>query len=180
MILAIVLLVIVAIVAIWFVSVSNSFKRTLTLVEQAKADIEIYMVKRYDVIQNSLKTVKEFVKHEDEVFNKLIEIRKGMDVEELSKQASLQEKAGAGLVALAEAYPELKSQDLFVQLQKQLSDENEHYAAAKRAYNSNVSVFNQQVVVFPNSIIAGMCGYEKLPFFADENAESKKEADVEF
>ncbi len=176
----IVFIVIIVLLVMWIISVANSFKRTLTLVDQAKADIEIYMVKRYDVIQNSLKTVKAFVKHEDEIFTKLIEIRKGMDVVELSRQGNIQNQAGAGLLALAEAYPELKSQELFMQLQKQLSDENEHYAAAKRAYNANVSVYNQSVVVFPNSIIAEMFGYTKLPFFADENAEYKKEADVEF
>ncbi len=176
----IVVLLIVVIVVVGFISISNNLKRLNTSVEQAKADIEIYMVKRYDVLMNSLNVVKEFVKHEDEVFSKLIEIRKGMNLEELGKQAGIQEEAGRGLVALAEAYPELKSQAVFVELQTQLADQNEHYAAAKRAYNSNVSRFNQAVVVFPNSVVANMQGFKELPFFKDEDAAGKQNADIKF
>ncbi len=176
----IVVLLIVVIVVVGVISISNNLKRLNTSVEQAKADIEIYMVKRYDVIMNSMNVVKEFIKHEDEVFSKLIQIRQGMNLEELGLQASIQEEAGRGLLALGEAYPELKSQAVFVQLQTQLEDQNEHYAAAKRAYNSNVSRYNQTVVVFPNSIVASMQGFKELPFFKDEYATVKKEADIKF
>jgi len=175
-----VIVLLVVIIAIWFVKVSNNFKRLGTTVEQTKADIEVYMIKRYDVLMNSMKVAKEFASHEDEVFSKLVEIRKGMDFKTLSEQAALQEEASRGIFALAEAYPDLKSTELYTNLQIQLSDENEHYAAAKRSYNSNVSRFNKEVVVFPNSIVASMTGVKELPFFKDEKAEEKKEVSFDF
>ncbi|MBE5915464.1 MAG: LemA family protein [Pseudobutyrivibrio ruminis] len=175
-----VIVLVVVIIAIWFVKVSNNFKRLGTTVEQTKADIEVYMIKRYDVLMNSMKTAKEFASHEEDVFSKLVEIRKGMDFNKLSEQAALQEEASRSIFALAEAYPELKSTELFANLQVQLSDENEHYAAAKRSYNSNVSRFNKEVVVFPNSIVASMTGVKELPFFKDEKAEEKKEVSLDF
>ena len=163
---------------IYFVSISNNLKRLNNIVEQSKADIEIYMVKRYDVIMNSYKAVKNFTKHEEDMFTKLVQIRKGMDVEELADQAKVQNDACEGLLALAEAYPDLKSQELYVKLQSQLSDENEHYAAAKRSYNANVSLFNQEIEVFPNSMIAGSAGYTKKPYFEDDSAESKRDIEI--
>ena len=175
-----VIVLLIAVLAIWFVKVSNNFKRIGTAVEQTKADIEVYMIKRYDVLMNSMKVAKEFASHEDEVFSKLVEIRKGMDFKTLSEQAALQEEASRGIFALAEAYPNLKSSELYTNLQILLSDENEHYAAAKRSYNSNVSRFNKEVVVFPNSIVAAMTGVKELPFFKDEKAEEKKEVSFDF
>ena len=149
-------------------------------VDQARADIEIYMVKRYDVLKNSLEVVKEFTKHENEVFDKAIEARQGMTFGQLQEIAKNQDSVARGLLALGENYPELKSQEVYGNLQNQISDENAHFAAAKRAYNSNVNIYNSAIITFPGNLIAGSIGAHQEEFFADEDAELKKNADIKF
>ncbi|WP_051538048.1 LemA family protein [Butyrivibrio proteoclasticus] len=174
------LILVMIIAVIYFVGISNRIEKIKIATDQAKADIEIYMVKRYDVIMNSLEVAKKFMSHEDEIFSKIHEIHSNMTISELSEQSSLQDKAQKGLLALAEQFPELKSQEVMVTLQKQIADENEHFAAAKRMYNSNVTQFNQAIVVFPSSIVASMKNVTPLEFFKDEDALSKRDANVVF
>ena len=115
-------------------------------ISQAKADIEVYMVKRYDVIMNSLEVAKKYMSHEDEIFSK---IHQNMSISELSKQSKFRDAAQKGLVALAEQFLEFKSSEVMVTLQKQIADENEHFAAAKRMYNANVTQYNQEIISQP-------------------------------
>ena len=171
---------VVVTVASWYIGTMNKLNRTKLTIDQAKADIEVYMVKRYDVIMNSLELCKKFMQHEEEIFTKMIRLRQGASVNELTQQASIQNEAMQKLLAVGEAYPELKSSELFTTLQQQLSDENAHYAASKRVYNSNVTKYNQIIVTFPDSIIANSLGMHKEELFKDETAESKKVADIKF
>ena len=169
---------VVVIIASWYVGTMNKLNRTKLTIDQAKADIEVYMVKRYDVIMNSLELCKKFMQHEEEIFTKMIRLRQGASVNELTQQASIQNEAMQKLLAVGEAYPELS--ELFTTLQQQLSDENAHYAASKRVYNNNVTRYNQIIVTFPDSIIANSLGMHKEELFKDETAESKKVADIKF
>ena len=174
-------LVIVVIIAVaGSISISNRIDRISVAIKQAKADIEVYMVKRYDVIMNSLEVAKKYMSHEDEIFSKIHQIHQNMSISELSEQSKLQDKAQEGLVALAEQFPELKSSEVMVTLQRQIADENEHFAAAKRMYNANVAQYNQEIVVFPNSIVASMKNARPLEFFIDEEASAKRNADIHF
>ena len=163
-----------------FISISNNIKRMKLSVDEAKADIEVYMVKRYDVIMNSLEAARKYIEHEEAIFSKLTKIRKGESLDKMEKQAQFQAQAQRQLFATAEAYPELKSVQLFTTLQKQLADENEHYAASKRMYNSNATTYNQTIAVFPNSIVASMTGAQTIPLFHDEDADNKRNADIKF
>lgn len=172
--------ILVVLCAMIYMSTYNNIKRCKMSVDQSRADIEIYMVKRYDVLKNSLEVVKEFTKHETETFKLAIEARRNMTIGEMQEVANNQNQVAKGILALAESYPELKSQDVYTSLQRQLSDENAHYAAAKRAYNSNVNLYNQAIVTFPGNIIAPSMGAELEEFLKDDEAEDKKNADIKF
>ena len=178
----IVLIVAIVIVAIisWYIGTMNKLNRAKLTIDQAKADIEVYMVKRYDVIMNSLELCKKFMQHEEEIFTKMVKVRQGTSVNELTEQADIQNEAMQRLIAVGEAYPELKSNELFATLQQQLADENAHYAASKRVYNNNVTRYNQIVVTFPDSIIANSLGMHKEELFKDETAETKEVTDIKF
>ena len=164
---------------LWMIGISNRINKLKVQIDEAKSDISVYLRRRYDVIQNSLKVVKEYTKHENEVFDRLIRVREGMSLEELEQVEEGQTKAIRSLFAVGEAYPELKSEHLYVTLQQQLSDENAHYAASKRMFNANVSAYNQYIVQFPASVIANMMGHHQIAFLPEED-ESQLSGDVEF
>ena len=174
------LFIVIIFAVVGFISVSNRIDRISVAISQAKADIEVYMVKRYDVIMNSLEVAKKYMSHEDEIFSKIHQIHQNMSISELSEQSKFQDAAQKGLVALAEQFPELKSSEVMVTLQKQIADENEHFAAAKRMYNANVTQYNQEIIVFPNSIVASIKNARPLEFFRDEDASAKRNADIHF
>ena len=103
-----------------------------------------------------------------------------MSVEQLQQVAETQNRALTSLRATMEAYPNLKADSLFSNLQNQLAVENEHFAASKRVYNSNVSVYNQYVVAFPVCVIASMVGGTKKDFFKEEDLENKRNISFDF
>lgn len=163
----------------WAIGVNNRAKQLRIGIDEARSDVEVYLVKRYDVLTESCKVVKSFAGHEKEIFADLVKLRQGMSPAELSKVATAQNKVASQLFAVGEAYPELKSAEVYSKLQSQISDENEHYAAAKRAYNSNVSIYNKYIVKFPASIIAGMVGCNAEQFIKDMDAENKRNATLD-
>lgn len=178
-IIGIILIVVLLILVIWAVSVNNRAKQLRIGIDEARADVEVYLIKRYDVLTESCKAVKSFAGHEKEMFSELVKLRKGMSTAELSQVASAQDKVATQLFAVGEAYPELKSAEVYTKLQSQISDENEHYAAAKRAFNSNVSIYNKYIIKFPASIIASMIGCYREEFIKDIDAESKRDATLD-
>lgn len=171
--LIIILLVVVLIVVIWVVSTSNKLNRTLVKIEEADSGIDVALTKRYDVLTKMMDVVKSYAKHEKDTIFEVINLRKGMTTEEKieanNKMSSNLEKINV----VAEAYPELKSSENYKTLQQSIVDVEEHLQAARRMYNSNVSIFNQMIVSFPTSIIAGSKGLSKKNFF--EADEVKKE-----
>lgn len=171
-----VLIVVLAIV----IGVVNKINKYKVKIEEAYSSIEIALVKRYDVIQQSFECAKGYAKHENEIFSKLIEVRRGMSMSQLQDVANSQNRALTGLRATMEAYPNLKADSLFSNLQNQLAVENEHFAASKRVYNSNVSIYNQYVISFPVCLIAVLVGGYKKEFFKEQNLESKKDISFEF
>ena len=173
------IIIVLLILVIWVISVNNRAKQLRIGIDEARADVEVYLIKRYDVLTESCKAVKSFAGHEKEMFSELVKLRKGMSTDELSQVASAQNKVATQLFAVGEAYPELKSAEVYAKLQKQISDENEHYAAAKRAVNSNVSIYNKYIIKFPTSIIAGMVGCHSEEFIKDIDAESKRDATLD-
>ena len=165
---------IVLIAVIWAISTTNNFKIAKIKIDEARSGIEVALTKRYDMLTKQLDVAKSFMKHEKEFVAEVINLRKGMTVREMNDASAKMDKMSEQINFTAEAYPELRSSDLFVQLQVGIRDAEEHLQAARRAYNSNVSRFNSMIVVFPSSLLAK--NYTKEEFF---EAEAHKRADVD-
>ena len=164
------ILIIIAIL-IWVVSTINGFKRREIKIAECLSGIEVALTKRYDMLTKLLDTAKGYMSHEEELFTKVISLRRGMSAEELQDADKQIGEMSAKFFAVAEGYPELKSAEIFSDLQAGIRDAEEHLQAARRLYNASVTDYNTSIAMFPASIFAG--GRQAKEFFAAE--ESKRE-----
>jgi len=160
----------------WWIGTSNNFKRKDVKIKEALSGIEVALTNRFDKLSKLLEVAKGFAAHEKETFSQVIALRKGMNISELNQANAQCDQLMARINAVAEGYPELRSAQMFNELQKGIREAEAHLQAARRLYNSNVTLFNTAVVVFPSSIVANSKGWQKADFF---EAEEAKRADVE-
>ncbi len=183
---SIVLIVIVALIIIWVIMAYNRFVSLINRAKEAWSDIEVQMKRRYDLIPNLINTVKGYAAHESGTFEKVTEARtKAMQAGSMAEHATGENMlTGAlkSLFAVAEAYPDLKANQNFLELQRELSDTENKIQAARRFYNGNVRDLNTSVEQFPGNIIAGSFHFEKQEFFELEVGEeaAKKPVEVKF
>jgi len=159
----------------WWVGTGNSFHRKQIKITEALSGIEVALTNRFDKLTKLLDVAKGFAAHEKETFSEVINLRRGMNVSELNQASEQCDKLMARINAVAEGYPELRSAEMFGQLQSGIREAEAHLQAARRLYNSNVTLFNTAIVVFPSSIVANSRNLQKAEFFA---AEENKRADV--
>lgn len=169
------ILFLVVLIIIWYISVSNSIKVAELKVDESESGIDVALTKRYDVLTKMLDTVKGYQKYEKSVLSEMIELRNGMSMTERKTANNTMDKVSRDISVLAEAYPELKANTNFVELQKAIVDVEEHLQAARRLYNSNVNAYNKKLIVFPSSIVANKMGAVKRELF---EAEDIKRQDV--
>ncbi len=158
---------------IWYISTSNKLNRTVVKIDEALSGIDVALTKRYDVLTKMIDVVKSYAKHEKETIFEVINLRKDMSMEEKKEANHAMDETLKKINVVAENYPELKSSENYNTLQKSIVEVEEHLQAARRLYNSNVSIFNQLLVSFPTSSIAKSKGLTKKEFF--EADEEKKE-----
>ncbi len=149
-----------------------AYNRFITLIQRAKeawADIDVQLKRRYDLIPNLVETVRGYMKHEAGTLEKVTAARAAaMDaggVAEKGKAENFLSETLKSLFAVAEAYPDLKANTNFLELQRELSDTENKIQAARRFYNTNVRDLNTAVQTFPNNIIAGMFHFTEREFF---------------
>lgn len=174
----IIVLVVLAILVIWMVAVYNGFITRINRTKEAWSDIEVQMKRRYDLIPNLVETVKGYAAHEKGVFEQVSAARSAaMGASGIAEKAQA-ENALAGtlksLFAVAEAYPELKANENFLQLQRELADTEDKIQAARRFYNSNVRDLNISIGQFPGNLMAGMFDFKPMDLF--ELAEGEEAA----
>lgn len=160
----------------WWVKTGNKLKRLDIKVSEALSGIEVALTKRYDMLTKMLDVAKGYKQHESEMFTEVIKLRKGMSVSELQGEAVKLDKLASSISVVAEAYPELRSSEVFVELQAGIRDAEEHLQAARRLYNATVTALNTTIVVFPSSIVANAQNAQSREFF---EAEEAKRSDVE-
>ncbi len=162
-------------VLVWYISTLNSLRTMVVKIDEAESGIDVALTKRCDVIGKMLDSCRGYMQHESETLREVIKMRQGMTVSEkaelVNKLGEVQDK----ISFTAEAYPELRSSETFVMLQKSILDVEEHLQASRRVYNSAVSAYNQKIVVFPASIVANGAKMTAKDFF---EAESKAREDV--
>ena len=172
----VIVLIIIAAVVISIIVMSNNLNKALVKIDEADSGIDVALTKRYDVLTKMIETVKGYAKHEKEVLFDVVKIRKGMTIEEKNEANKQMDETLSKINVLAENYPDLKASENFKTLQDSITDVEEHLQAARRLYNANISSYNQMIVTFPISIIAGTKGLTKREFFV---AEEHKKQDVE-
>lgn len=151
----IIILVVVLLIVIWCISTVNGFKKKEIRVQEGLSGVEVALTKRYDMLTKMLDTANGYMAHENELFAKVIELRRGMSVEEMNTAAQQMDSLSGKLFAVAEGYPELHSSDVFVELQRSIRDAEEHLQAARRLYNASVTAYNTAIAMFPAKLLAG-------------------------
>lgn len=165
----IIVLAVVAILIIWVIATYNRFVNLRIRAEEAWADIEVQLKRRYDLIPNLVNTVKGYATHESSAFENVTKARaEAMSARTVGEHAQTEAVLGSaltGIFGIAEAYPELKANVNFLELQRELSDTENKIQASRRFYNTNVRDLNIATETFPSSVIAKMFHVVKKEFF---------------
>ena len=169
----------------WWISMGNALIRLKNKVEEAWATIDVFLKKRYDLIPNLVETVKGYSKHESETLQNVIAARSSAMSAKTPEAKMAAEKEFSGSIrtfisAVSEAYPDLKANANFLDLQNQLKGIESELESARRYYNGTVKAFNIKIEVFPSSIVANSKRYEKKPYFELDSAEERKNVKVQF
>ena len=169
---------IVAVVVFTVVIMYNTLVRLRNRVSEAWSDIDVQLKRRYDLIPNLVSAVKGYAAHESGVFEKVTAARAAA----MQSNGSAADKAQAenmlsqtlkSLFAVAEAYPDLKANQNFLELQRELSDTENKIQASRRFYNGNVLELNNKIDMFPSNILAGAFNFTKRDFFEAEEGEKE-------
>ncbi len=178
---------IIIIVAILLIAIGlyNSLIRSRNRVDEAWSDIEVQLKRRYDLIPNLVETVKGYAKQESSVLENVTKARtqamQAGSMEEKLKDENQLTGALKSLFAVAEAYPDLKSNQNFMQMQRDLTDTEDKIQASRRFYNGTVRDFNTKLQVFPTNLFASMLGFKVREFFdIDEKGPEGQNVKVQF
>ena len=176
-IIALIVVGVVLVLAIGFiVATYNGLVTLRNRVEEAWSDITVQLKRRTDLIPNLVNSVKGYATHEKEVFEKVTEARSAiMDakgVKDTAEAENMLEGALKSLFAVAEAYPDLKANQNFMQLQQELVDTEDKIQASRRFYNGGVRDLNTKIQTFPANIVAGMFNFQAKEFFEVEDRAS--------
>lgn len=165
----IIILIVVALLVIWGISLYNNLVRLRNNRENAFANIDVQLKQRYDLIPQLVETVKGYAKHESGVLERVTQARSAAmsatSINDKIQADNALSSALSGLKIQLEAYPELKANQNFLQLQGEISDVENKLASVRRFFNSATRELNNAVQVFPSSIIASMTGFHKEPMF---------------
>ena len=177
---------ILAVIVLWVIFAYNRFVALVNHVKESWADIDVQLKRRYDLIPNLISSVKGYVAHERQTLEKVTEARTmamhAGTVKEHEKSENMLTGALKSLFAVAESYPDLKANQNFLELQRELSDTENKIQAARRFYNGNVMDLNTKIDSFPANVIAGMFRFRKSDFFELGEGEeaAKKPVNVSF
>lgn len=174
----IIILIILGVIVVAAIGMYNGLVKANVRVDEAWSDITVQLKRRADLIPNLVNTVKGYAAHEKGVFESVTEARSSMLNAGSPAQAAQAENqfqaAMKSIFAVAEAYPELKANQNFSDLQSELADTEDKIQASRRFYNGSARDLNTKLKVFPTNIFAGMLGFKEREFFEVDQAESAK------
>ena len=176
---------VIALIALWAMSIYNALVRTRTMVEEGWSGIETQLKRRANLIPNLVETVKGYAEHEKSAFEEVTKLRTqslaaGSSVAERAATESQLTRAIGGIMAVAEAYPDLKASQNFQALQGDLSEIEDQIQLARRYYNGTVRNLNIKVESFPSNLIANAFNFTKAVFFEIENEADRAVPQVDF
>ena len=174
---------ILLVIILFIVFAYNNLVALRLKVDNGFAQIDVQLKRRFDLIPNLIETVKGYAKHEKTVFESVTKARTSFlnakTVEEKNDAGNMLTGALKSIFAVAENYPQLRASENFKELQSELSDTESKISYARQFYNDMVQDYNTQIAVFPNSLLAGMFGFQGKTFFG-ANEEERKAVKVQF
>lgn len=177
-------LIVIAVIIVGGIVIYNQLIRLRNNVDEAWSDIDAQLKRRTDLIPNLIESVKGYMKHEKGVLTEVTEARaaimKAKGPKALGKAENMLEGALKSLFAVSEAYPDLKANTNFLQLQDELADTENKILASRRFYNQNVREFNTKQQVFPFNAVAKAFGFKISEFFEIEDAKERENPKVKF
>lgn len=179
-----IILIIVVLALVMFAGLYNRFVKLSIRVKEAWSDISVQLKRRYDLIPNLVETVKGYATHEAGTLEKVTQARtQAMGAQTVEEHAQAENQlTGAlkSLFAVSESYPDLKANQNFLELQRELTDTENKIQASRRFYNTNVRDLNISVDSFPSNIVAKIFGFGKEIFFELEEEAAKEPVKVSF
>lgn len=179
-----VVLIVLGVVLVFFIAIYNTLITLRNRADNAWAQVDVQLRRRYDLIPNLVETVKGYAKHEREVFEKVTQARSmainAGTIKEHGQAENMLAGALKSLFAVVENYPELKANQNFLLLQEELAGTEGKIAYARQFYNDSVMKFNLRQQVFPSNIIARMFNFKEKDYFEIEEAEARKPVAVKF
>jgi len=170
----IIVIAIVAVLVLWVISVQNRLVKSDEICNNALKQINVQQISRYDALQALVKLTREYASYEAETLQKVIEARKitasaAPTTAEINANEEVLKEISAKLIAIAESYPDLKANQNYQQTMDSIKGYEENVRLARMTFNDTVTRYNQQVRVFPASLIAGMLGFSKRDYLAEDN-----------
>lgn len=183
----IIVLVVVVLLVLWLIGIYNNLVRLRNNRENAFANIDVQLKQRYDLVPQLVATVKGYATHEKEVLQRVTEARAAamgaVSINDKIAADNMLTSALAGLKVSLEAYPDLKANQNFLQLQNEIADIENKLAAVRRFFNSATRELNNAVQTFPSNVFASMFGFHKEPMFEipqTERAAMDKAPEIKF
>ena len=177
------LIIIVALI-LWIISIYNSLVKSKLKVDNAWSQIDVQLQRRFDLIPNFVETVKGYMKHESETFEKIAALRTSWaNSSSVGEKAKLDgELSGAlkTIMAISENYPELKANTNFSELSEELRNTENKISFSRQFYNDSVTMYNTKLELFPSNIVAGMFNFKSKELFTVDNEETRKNVKVDF
>ncbi len=179
-----IILAVIIVVAIIIIALYNGLVQARFRVDNAWSQIDVQLQRRFDLIPNFVETVKGYMTHEKETFEKITELRSSW-----SNSASVAEKASLdnelsttlkSIMAISESYPDLKANQNFSELSEELRNTENKISFSRQFYNDTVTTYNTKLEVFPSNIIANMFNFKPRELFQTESSEARKNVKVDF
>jgi LemA protein len=181
-----IILAVILVIVLWLIAIYNGLIRSRIRVKEAWSDIDVQLKRRYDLVPNLIETVKGYARHEQETFDKVVKARSAAmntssdDLQQKTEAENALSSTLKSIFALAENYPDLKANQNFLELQRELTDTEDKIMASRRFYNSNVRSFNTKIEVFPTNLLAKQLGFTKEEFFELNEEAAREPVKVQF
>ncbi len=180
----IIIFVVIALVAFAFIAIYNSLVQAKVKVDNAWSQIDVQLQRRFDLIPNFVETVKGYMTHEKETFEKIAELRTSWaNSQSIAEKADIDNQLSSALktiMAVSESYPDLKANQNFSELSEELRNTENKISFSRQFYNDTVTMYNMKLQVFPSNIIASMFNFTARDLFKAENDEARKNVKVDF
>lgn len=177
----VIIIAVVAVLAMWVISVQNKLVKSDEFCNNALKQINVQQISRYDALQALIKLTREYASYEADTLQKIVESRKitsspAPTAAEINANEQALQEISSRLIAISEAYPDLKANQNYQQTMQSIEKYEENVRLSRMTFNDTVTRYNQEVRVFPTSIVAGLLGFAKRDYLADDT--SKKDYPV--